>query len=94
MAKSDREALEQAMLAVDASIRTLVVARTVLEERLMERPDGPTDRKKNPVAVMGQDETVDEGTNVECPHLEVVERSTMGQDWYLCQNCGEMVDQP
>lgn len=81
-------AVENGLLAVDTSIRNLVLARTLLEQELEKLRQG-TPGQPNPMATFGEPEP--EG-GAPCEHLDVQERSTMGQSWFLCSDCKEMVE--
>lgn len=82
----DKEALENALLAIDGSVRTLLMARTIIEDRLTadRSEDAPN---KDPFDTMGGTPDLPN-----CEHLNCTEKLTMGKTWWLCQDCKTMID--
>lgn len=85
--KTAREALENTLLGIDASIRQLLVLQALVNDQLEALDSKVVEPEKDPLATMGTPEPLVEN----CTHEAVQERQTMGTTWYLCVDCKEMI---
>lgn len=85
--KTAREALENTLLGIDASIRQLVVLQALVSDQLAALDTKVVEPEVDPMATMGTPEPLVE----DCSHESVQERNTMGTTWYLCVDCKEMI---
>lgn len=80
-------ALEKALIAIDASLSTLVLAREALVDRAQDlsraHQGGRTQPGTDPTATMGQ------AADPDCPHDSTTETETMGGIVRFCDACGE-----
>lgn len=87
MSKQDNDALVEALMAIEGALHTLVMARTIIEDRI-EGANPVKEQPKNPVAVMGQETTEAPSAPPmqECEHEDIL-WDMDGQG--LCRRCGD-----
>lgn len=75
----DTRALENALAAIETCVNTLMLARTVILDRLEDAPLS----KPAADATMG-----DTSSDPECEHLKTKAVGTMGRSVEICRDCG------
>lgn len=83
-------ALEEALMAIDTSIGTLVMARTIVERALVAEQAAGQEPQTDPLATMGPDREYEgpcrhEGERTPLPAMG-------GTALELCADCGESVE--
>lgn len=79
--KEDAKALDDALGAIDGALQTLLMARTIILDRVES-----TAPKQDPLATMAARQKADK-----CEHQSTMDTQTMGTVVSFCMDCGEQV---